>query len=370
MAFQINCIEGFDQYTNDGDLSTGFTIVNPSSYALLAGYGGREGRGVIAQEASSGFSKQLLSGPYTSIQVGMAFILDVGGEIDPGLSCCLMQFSDSSYHTMLSIVYNSNGTISLYTGGTNFLNGTLIAGPFNFGGRLPSSSNAAWFYLEAQVYFSSTGGQVALSMSTASTTTSVLLTGLNTAPSGTAGTCEFVTFGITGYALVMDDLYIGSGWYGSNTLGSGFLGDCRVLTNLPSSDGTYLQWSFFGLNGASGSTTLALNGLNPSANDVGLYSNTVGQTSTCHVAAPTFTGNAQAVSVAFEGSSTSATALVKPVYIDNAGGVHYGTGWGVDAASGVYTQRDTIFSVDPNTGSPWTQSALTGAQFGVELSST
>lgn len=190
----------------------------------------------------------------------------------------------------------------------------------------------------------------------------VALTNVNTQAQASASASHIrlgvLQFAQAGQTADFDDLYIcdGTGSAPHNT----FLGDCRVDTLLPTSDGTSQQWT----PSTPGTHYTLVDDSTPNTTDY-VASQTVGHRETYGMQdLSAVTGTIYGVQVALAALKSDAGARsVKPLLLSGAS-----EGLGTTAAlstSQTYTRH--LQTTDPATGVAWTESAINAMQAGAEV---
>lgn len=250
--------------------------------------------------------------------------------------------------TQLDVVVNlTTNTLSVRRGGSTTLGTTTYVVPLS-----------TYLYLELAVTLHSTAGAVTLRVNGA---TVLALTSVNTQQTANAY-AQTLRVGNTGTVatvgnLDFDDLYVcdGSGSAPHNT----FLGDCRVDTLFPTSDGTSQQWT----PSTPGTHYTLVDEAAPNTTDF-VSSSTVGHRDTYGMQDLTaMTGTIYGVQLNLAAlKSDAGSRSVKPLLVSGASeALGAATALGT---SQTYTRH--VQTTDPATGAAWAESAINAMQTGAE----
>jgi hypothetical protein len=213
-------VDGFDHYATADILKKWDALVNGSINAS----GGRRSGGCLTLGVGSYGVKKNLPGSYSTLIVGFA-LSPTGTDSSNNVICVL--YESSTIHIKLR--YNTSNKIEVYRGST--LLGTTA-------NTVPISS---FTYLEIKAVIHDTTGSIVIKLNGV---TDLTLTSIDTRNGGTAGVIDQVHLGdplTFCQNCKIDDFYI------ADTSGSApnndFLGDVRIDTIYPTSDGNYLQFT-------------------------------------------------------------------------------------------------------------------------------
>ena len=215
-------IDGFDHYAT-ADINKKWASASGS----ISSTGGRRGGGAFN---TNGFGNVTSSNPFASsptIIVGGAFKTT---SANGGYRVVFSLKEGATDH--LSLCINTDGTISVLRGTQS---GTLL------GTSTTAVNQSNWNYVEIKATIHSTTGSIAVRINGTSEA-ALSLTGINTRNGGTNGAITVVGLGqgSNGFYGSIDDFYICNT---SGTTNNDFLGDCRIDTIYPTSDGNYSQFT-------------------------------------------------------------------------------------------------------------------------------
>lgn len=342
--------EGFDNELNSADL---LQFVFPVGATITLGSSGtRWGTGKYLQLTASGSGGSctiVLPATFSAGFLGIAAQL-ANTASTSSYSIGVYDSANSTVQMVVQFLNDGTGTIKVYRGTAT--SGTLIGtqvGAF-------SGSIQSWRHVALGVVISATVGTCTVQVEG---TTVATFTGLNN--KGSAGATFshlYFTTNATLNTMNIDDLYFcdPTGAAPLNT----FLGDVRVETPMPTADDV-VQFTHL-----SGSTNFAM--VNETAMDSDTTynsSNTPGQQDTLAHAAltgsPTTIFAVQVVNAMRKDDVATHTA--KAVMKSNVTTV-FGATVGIASA---YTYQKDIFTVDPDTGLPWTTSGVNACKTGYNL---
>jgi hypothetical protein len=214
-------IDGFDHYAT-ADINKKWASTSGS----ISSTGGRRGGGAFS---TNGYGNSVPSNPFASsstIIVGGAFKT---ANANNGYRVIFSLRETATEH--LSLCINLDGTISVFRGSQS---GTLL------GTSTTVVSQTNWNYVEIKATIHSTTGSIAVRIN-GTNEASLSLTGINTRNGGTSGAVNVVSIGSgSGFWGFIDDFYICDT---NGTRNNDFLGDCRIDTIYPTSDGNYSQFT-------------------------------------------------------------------------------------------------------------------------------
>lgn len=219
----IDYIDGFDHINTEAQLARKGWL-RPSAVGFTVGSNGRRGGGALAP--TSGASTRRIERTITaSNRYCVGFAMYLGPTPDNGYFC---YFNDSGT-AQCGLFLSNTGAVVFARGTTGLATSTEVV-PYE-----------SWFHIELLVEIHNSTGSYEVRLNG----TNILSdSGVDTQESGTAQATKFCLSGIgtgTFNALEQDwradDLVIQSG------AGADFLGDCRIDTLLPTSDGNSAQFT-------------------------------------------------------------------------------------------------------------------------------
>lgn len=225
-----------------------------------------------------------------------------------------------------------------------------------------------WYYVEWQATINATTGSFTVRV----TSGGVLATWLTGTSQNTQNTSNAtsnqvsVLSGGGGAASYFDDFYCLNP---SGSVNNTFLGESRIVTNLPSADsgsaGTNTLWTpdtagthFSRVNESTGSF--------PDDDTSYVYSQTAGQLDTYKYPSATLTGTIAGVQVTLCERKDNTGARTTAVEYRSSGGTNY-TGSNSFSPGSSYEMDRQIYETDPATSAAWTQTGINGAEFGINL---
>lgn len=345
----LRFMDGFDHYAT-ADLGKRWQVVSGTagSVAINGGTGRRStasARFTSASGAGGGPTVLVLN---FAAQATWIFGCAIQPSAYPTVEQILLELYDAS-NTQIDVRLQTSGLLTITRGGT--LLGTSSTG----------LATGIYTYLEWATTIHNTTGSTSLRFNGASVLT---LTTLDTQATANA-TATTVRFGLatrwggaTPPTVDFDDVYLcdGTGSAPHNT----FLGDCRVDTLLPASDGTHQQWT----PSTPGTHYTLVDETAPNTTDY-VSSSTVGQRDTYSMQDLTaVTGTIYAVQIALAALKSDAGARsIKPLLLSAASEA---LGAATALATGqTYTLHQQ--ATDPATGAAWTESAVNAMQCGAEV---
>lgn len=305
---------------------------------------------------SSEVNRRVLGGAKTTVGLGAAFYLTALPATNGRLK--LFDFRDAANGIQCAIVVQSTGTIAAYRGDNSTLLGTSAA---------PAVTAAAQTHVEAKVTFDNTTGAIEVRVNGVSV---LNLSGIDTVNTANVE-CSQVGVGCTPVAgspgglgtLYFDDLFA---WDDAGAQCNDFLGDRRVRTIFPSADTAMEEWTATGatdgydcINDASpdGETTyisaLPLVG-SPPAPLTSIYA---------LEDPPAGVGSIAAVQTYVRMRKTEAGDTNVKVSLLSSGDEAEGADRAITEA---YTYWTDVHELNPNTGTPWSESSLSAAQLQIK----
>ena len=237
----------------------------------------------------------------------------------------------------MRLYYDGTGDLRVYNGST-LINGTSGLG----------LSAGVWYYIEFKVYCDNTVG-----------TYEVRVGGVNVL-SGTADTqytstlnyYSKVRLGITAAYLSYDDFYVCDS---TGTVNNNFLGNCKVETLRPAGDSVVTWTPDIGVTNYTQIDEQVID------DDTTYVEATTGKD--LYTYGNTANTSIQGVMITTDVRQTDATDYTLN-NITKSGVTEISDNKFVGATG--YTAKTTVVEQDPNTSTPWTQTTLNAAEFGVE----
>lgn len=343
-------IDGFDHYAT-ADIGLKWSGIIGGANATINATGGRRGGGALSLTAGARVWKDL-AGSATML-AGAAYKTNGFGAYGGNDFNGLLYFSGAvAPHVWIGCL--SDGALAVYrrsgSGTTDVLLGQTT------GNAVPLNVS---FYLEAKATIDAAAGSVRVLVNGVSV---LNLTGINTFNSANSGATTtrvqvgspFV-FGGSSITTVIDDLYIADN---GGTVNNDFFGDCRVDMVLPSSDGTYHDFT-------PDSGTVHYSRVNEAVADAAtnVASSVVGAKDSFHFAALSgivgVVRGVQIVDAALkDDAGTRSISHLAKQGVSEA----YTSAIPLSTDRKLYT---TIHETDPATGVGWTQAGVNSAEFGV-----
>ena len=325
-------VDGWDHYALS-DLLKKWS----SGSANVLGAGGRRSTNCLTMYGNTSLTKNL-SAAQASLIAGFAF------QFPSALGQPFFAFRDNG-STQVDFIVNNNGSISVRRGASTVLGTTALA----------LVSMGSYFYFEAKVVFHASAGSVIIHLNGSEV---LNISSVNTIATANA-TADQITLNTGLQTLMFDDLYV------CNLLGSinnNFLGDCRVDSLFPTSDGNYAQFTC-----STGSSHFTLvDETTPNTTDYNSDATVGHRDSYGYSDLPALTTqNIYGVQVCQ--ASTKSDAGAK----STANFVRTGT-TNSDSAAMVMTATSqlyylSIFETDPTTAVAWTESGINGMEAGVKV---
>lgn len=335
--------DGFDHYNTaaiaqkwNGSTTGGATAINTTA--------GRRGTGALVASLNEGVSR-ILPTALSAVIMGCACKLD-GTPV--ANTQPVFSFGDAGNfgggNTQLQIVVDANLAVRVYRGAGSTLLGTSANAVVPTG---------AFFYLEARVLVSDTVGVVKVNVN------GVEVLSLTSQDTKQTSNTTISQVGLVGASTVSDGNQFDDFYCADATTNTDFLGDQRVDTGLPVSDGFYLTWTPSG-----GSQHFALIDDVPQQIVNNIADGTAANKDTFNVTDLTaITGVIAGVQItAYAKKSDAGARSLKLVTRSNT--------TDVSSAAQALSTGETFFTAiqltDPNTAAAWTESGFNAAQFGVE----
>ena len=337
-------IDGFDHYVT-ADITKKWTAIN--STVGIAASSGRRGGGALSSGATSRYVSKTLAAS-ASFVTGFAFSFTTL----PSASAVICTFDDVAT-TQCSLAVNADGTLSVFRStSTSVTNGTST---------LSLSANT-WFYIEWKVTIADSIGANTCKVRVNGIDWITVATGQDLKATANATANGFRLGGGTGATnfggSIFDDFYICDQ---SGSTNNDFLGDVRIDTLYPTSDGNYTAFtpstgsSHFALvDEATPNTTDYNDGA--AVNDRDSY----GMGNLSALTSQTVYGvQVNAAIVKDDAGAKSAATFVRSSSTDGDGAsVALGT-------SQVYVSQ--VFETDPNGSIAWTETSVNAMEAGVKV---
>lgn len=362
-------LDGFDHYsTIQAGRKWSSAVVNVVNGGTTPGtcVGRFSGNGWSFQNAGVGsYLSQDIAGSngIPTVSIGTAFMFGSNANV-------------SSPFLMFQDLLN-NVQVDLRVGVT-----TSGGDPFGYfqtrvGGVVPSNGTTGavtpvgcWCFIEFLVTCDAVNGLIILKVNG---TTVISLTGINTRPTITSLISRvrvlpysFATVSTYTDAVQFDDLYVTDGGSGI----SGFIGECRIQTNVPDADGTVNDFASVGTpsNGQSNAHHYAFVDDVPSDDDTSYVAGgSVGQRD-LYMMSPFNNFNGTIYGVQLNVTHRKDDVGNRTIKGETRqSGIDY-EGPTAQCLS-QYAISRTLWDQNPATSAPWTLSQLNGAQFGVKVQS-
>lgn len=331
-------IEGFDHYDVDTWISK--LIWNDGSINTSGGrYQG--GGAWIANGDTGAYFQTGLGGNYQEIIVGFALYLD-GSE--NGLADDAVAFYDQGGTLQGRLSVGSGNTLFVTRGASSIIATGSV-----------SLTLQRWYYIEIRYKVSNTVGEVEVRIDGV---VDINLSGADTQASTTYSSIRNVRFQTCRYpnGVRIDDLYILDTGSGAR---NDFLGDCRVDTLFPSSDGTTNDWTPLG----GGSNYVEVDDNPPDEDTSYVYSSTDGDIDLYGHEVLSQATSVFGVQVSAYLQKDDAGALWARLGVRSGGSNYFGTVEGVGAS---WAFQKEIFELNPATASDWTTTSINAAEIGIE----
>ena len=350
-------IDGFDHYVAADLPKKGWVELNYGGTIAISPTEGRRGRGALKLTHNiSAFAR--VGHPMNNLATAVVGFAIKSGELHPvsNNGWCSWGFRDVADFQVFFRFDMGNGVIYAYRGhsSTPVLLGQTAPGVFN---------PAIWTYVETKVTFDNSTGVVNLRVNGLEVLDLIDQDTQNTAH---AYADSLVLSNQTSLGW-LSQVGVGSTWfddvYIADTTGDAptndFLGDCRVDVLYPNGEGVTQQWT-----PSTGVTHYTLVDESvPNVTDYVEDSITGHQELFDFANLTTVTGNIYGVQLNLTAmKDDSGSRLINPLC--RSGGVTYDSA--NQALSTYYTDIQKLWTEDPATDAPWTESGVNGAQFGAE----
>ena len=337
----LEFMDGFDHYSQNATVGTKWDITSSGFNQVAGRFGGYAAD--VGQNST--LTKTLVSSTYRV--VGFAYRLQVSapnglcGFSNSGTNQIYLR-TNSTYQI---VVVNGSGTV-LFTCSFSLTRNT-------------------WCYIQFKVgNFSTTTGSFELRVTIGGATTSWtngLISNVNTDPSGIGSSNQvWIAQGKPGdLDAYFDDLYVLNSM---GTLNVDFLGECRVLTSLPNSNGATNTWTRSG-----GSSNFSMVNENPPDGDTTCnLSSTPAQIDLYAYPAIAPTGSIAGLQVNLCERKDDVGSRTTCAEYRSSGGTNYDGAIQFSPGSQYAVDRQ-VYETDPATSAAWTTAGVNGGQFGIKL---
>ena len=334
-------IDGYDHYGSTGaNLTAGAYAANTGSCVCKNSFSRTGGWCLSSSGSSSANLRKALGSSITAVGIGWSIYF----PSLPGTIVELLKFNDASNGNQLTVWLNTTGTIRVTRGtasGTNILGETAS----------PAISNGSWNHLEIKATFSNTTGTVEIRANEAIV---LNLTGLDTVATANVECSQIEIFPTPTSSASggIDDMFI---WDTSGTENNDFIGDRRVIMLSPSANEATQEWT-----ASSGSAYAAIDDTAPDGDTTYIEADdAVPVTSEFALTdAAATVGAIAAVQTVVCARRVEAVSTVMQVSLLSGGDVDAGASHSIGDAYAYYTD---ISELNPDTGAPWTRTALNAA---------
>lgn len=333
-------VEGFDWTNTGADLADYQKWYDTPYLSLSSSYGRYGGNGACFTANGRYMRKNLPLDTYGTITIGCAYRpMQAGSPSLANKAYPMLGFYDSSFVQQIALMLDPTGYIYVYNGA---------------GTQLGVSTNnnfweyQRWFYIELKVYIHDSAGTVTVKVDG--------VTEIDESSKDTKYGNDYISFvrysvAYDGLDIYFDDLYITDG---------DFLGDVRVKTYMPDSDGAHSMFtpSTPGDHYAMVDETAGIDG-----DTTYIESATLNAKDSFGIT-PTIANvlGVQVTSV----NKRSGTAKVKMKNLIRSGGSDYNSSNEEELYIN-YRCFSSIHETDPDDSNPWTQTKVSNAEFGVEI---
>lgn len=326
-------MDGFDHYIT-ADIAKKWTTL--SNTTIVGGVGRRDGSAMSIASLNS--VSKVFASAYSTLVLGFAFKRTANAANDMSIT-----LRDSAIDHLVIKVIGASYLLGVYRGGTLLATGAT------------AMALNTWYYIEFKGNIHNSTGSYTLKVNGV---TELTASGIDTQNAGNASANTIViataSSGVPGY---FDDLYLCDT---SGSTNNDFLGDVRVDTIYPSSDGNYqaftpsagsAHWSL--VNDGSPDTATYVSSSNSGDRDTYGFTNLTPVTGTimgvqvCNAALKDDAGARSVANIVRSGSTdaTSATVALSTSQLFNL----------------------SIQETDPNTSAAWTESGVNAAEFGTKV---
>jgi hypothetical protein len=342
-------MDGFDHYGVDETLMTSGLYAQQYNTTLNA-VQVRTGASSLKIEQNGGLRFAFPGGNKTVVGSGYVAWFDSLPAIED--TAHLFDFRDSSNVTQVVINMKTTGAIEAWRS-------QITTGGVLLGSSLPVITTGAWQHIEARVKIDNAVGEVEVRVNGV---TVLSVSGVDTCATAIVSCAQIMYWtpnSAPSFAFYMDDLYI---WDDTGSFNNTFLGDRRVITDVPNQDTATADWlKSSGVNGYA-----MIDELPPNDGTDYIYSATyVGpgdQSAFRYPNTPSNTSLISGVHVIALGIKTDAgPANTKSSMISGA----FESLGAEKTLTQVWTSRFDLFETNPATGAPWTKAALDAASIAI-----
>ena len=187
--------------------------------------------------------RRVLSAAKTTVGVGFRYYM-TALPVSSALRPQIIQFADADNAVQVTLLVETTGAISVYRG-LGQSGGTLLTTT-----ATPVLVAGSWNHIEIKVLFSQTVGTVEVRINEEAV---IALTNQDTVSTSLVE-CSQLRFCATSYNTsnyengYLKDVLV---WNTSGSQNNDFMGDCQIVTILPTSDDTFSGWASTGANGFS-----------------------------------------------------------------------------------------------------------------------
>lgn len=324
--------DGFDHYNNATNYQRKWDTATTGTAVVTGRFGGQAGW------LSSATAVKTLTAVQTRV-CGFAFYFNAG-SLSATNTC---QFMDAGT-TQVNLIVTSAGALQVTRNGTQL---GITAGGVIVG--------LTWYYIEMKVKIDPTTGTYEVRVNGVNVLSG---TGANTRATANSTTNQLQMGPFASAGIYIDDLYV------CNTSGSvnnDFLGECRILTSLPTGDGASTNWT-----PSTGANHWANVDDNPPNDDTDYNSDsTVGDIDLYTFPSVSPTGAIGAVQVTICARKDDA-GVRQLSEVCRSGGTNF-VGANTFTMASTYSMYREIMETDPNTSAAWTNTGVNNAQFGVKV---
>lgn len=341
----LKFIEGFDHYGSRAGLMTNWAIsAAQGSVEIVAGrYGG--GALEINQAAGQGNCHFDLPAAYAHWRIGFAFRTTNFNHGDR--SICYPVLIGAAIQVALA--YNTTGQLAVYRGDAG--TGTYLAT------STPTMVVNTWHYLEWEFFMSAgTGGHMKVHLDEVEV---INISGVNTQaylPDNTAN--QILLYGANSGAATKswDDMYF---QHYSAAPDAGFLGDVRVKTLIPTSDGAVALWT-----PNSGISAEACDDATPDDDTSYITGEVVDDDHLFNMSNILLSDDVKGVQVSARMRKETATARSVASTVRTNGTTFEGTPRAITQS---YVTYEEVFEENPVTSDPWTPVEINALEAGVRI---
>lgn len=348
-------LDGCDHWDSAAALSKWSSYSGPSLIPGAGGGGtgpsGRNGKGIGIRSGGAGnaaWVKKIVPVAQEHATFVVGFAMQAAPNLPTAVRRLLSLNSDGGVTEHVSLCLTAGGQLQVRRGDQA---GTILG--TETGVSFPVAST--WHYVALKVLLSDTVGTVEVRLDGRSTPV-IALTGIDTKNAGTKTVFDAIQFGDTGTSIDIDDIYLCNG---AGSVNNDFLGDIRIDTLFPTSDGANT-----GMTPSTGTSHFALVDENPENTTDSVANATNGVKDTWGYSDTVAIGTVRGVQInTYAQKSDAGAKSFRPVV--RHAGTDYG---GTDANLGVsYVYYQQVYETNPGTSAAWTTTEVNAAEFGVEV---